>query len=263
VTAFVWATVTGVSPLRVKLDGDTTALAFTPDSLVDPATLVVSSRVRCELSERRLVIHGKAGGDFDLAVQQALGASVAALQTRPQGVVPSSVAVGSGSATVAADGTVTFIGCSSVSLNDVFDGIGMDTYDIILRATTSTGSTIATQLRANGSNMTTNVYDRISVFTNSSANAVVGRSAAVVNNFGLFVPTNSGNGSEGAGTIRLFAPGLARAKLATTFLSARLSDGVVWTLSESARINTGVTDGLTFIANNGTMTGGAKVVKIS
>ena len=54
---------TAVSPLRVKLDGDTAALAFEPDSLVDPAALAVNDRVRCELSDRRLVIVGRSGGE--------------------------------------------------------------------------------------------------------------------------------------------------------------------------------------------------------
>lgn len=58
-----WATVTGVSPLRVTLDGDSDALPFVPDSLVDPAALVVNDRVRCELSNRRVVIVGRSGGD--------------------------------------------------------------------------------------------------------------------------------------------------------------------------------------------------------
>jgi|GEM_PF-3495604 len=62
-TSFKWATVTAVGPLRVRFDGDTTALAFTPDSLVDPAALSVSDRVRCELSDRRVVIVGRSGGD--------------------------------------------------------------------------------------------------------------------------------------------------------------------------------------------------------
>lgn len=58
----IWGTVTAVSPLRVKLDGDTTALPFEPDSLVDPAALAVNDRVRCELSKRRVVIVGRSGG---------------------------------------------------------------------------------------------------------------------------------------------------------------------------------------------------------
>jgi len=60
--AFMWGTVTGVSPLRVRLDGDTSAVPVTPDSLVDPLTLVADDRVRVELSNNRLVVLGKSGG---------------------------------------------------------------------------------------------------------------------------------------------------------------------------------------------------------
>lgn len=61
-TTFMWGSVTAVSPLRVQLDGDTVALPVTPDSLIDPATLTVTNRVRCELSNNRLTVHGRAGG---------------------------------------------------------------------------------------------------------------------------------------------------------------------------------------------------------
>ena len=57
-----WATVTGISPLRIKLDGDTSAIPATPDSLIDPVTLVVDNRVRTELSGNRLVVLGRVGG---------------------------------------------------------------------------------------------------------------------------------------------------------------------------------------------------------
>lgn len=59
---FKWSTVTSTGPLRITLDGDTTPLPFTPDSLVDPASLVVADRVRCELSSRRVIITGRSGG---------------------------------------------------------------------------------------------------------------------------------------------------------------------------------------------------------
>jgi len=62
ITSFKWATVTGVSPLAIKLDGDTSALALIPDSLVDPLELSVSDRVRVELSLRKVVIHGISAG---------------------------------------------------------------------------------------------------------------------------------------------------------------------------------------------------------
>lgn len=60
ITSFKWGVITALSPLAVKLDGDSAALALIPDSLVDPSTLSVGSRVRVELSLRRVVIHGVA-----------------------------------------------------------------------------------------------------------------------------------------------------------------------------------------------------------
>lgn len=67
ITSFKWATVTGVNPLAIRLDGDSAALALIPDSLIDPLNLGVGARVRVELSLRKCVIHGAAnGGDgFD------------------------------------------------------------------------------------------------------------------------------------------------------------------------------------------------------
>lgn len=56
---FRWGTVTAVNPLRVRLDGDTVALPFTPDSL---ATVMFGDRVRCEIDARRVIVHGRAGG---------------------------------------------------------------------------------------------------------------------------------------------------------------------------------------------------------
>lgn len=60
---FTWGTVTAVSPLRVQLDGDPAALPLVPGSLVDPVTLTVGNRVRCELTDsRRVVVVGVSGG---------------------------------------------------------------------------------------------------------------------------------------------------------------------------------------------------------
>jgi len=54
-----WGTITGTSPLRVRLDGDTNELPTTPDTLIDG--LEVNDRVRCEISGRVIII-GRAGG---------------------------------------------------------------------------------------------------------------------------------------------------------------------------------------------------------
>lgn len=61
-----WATVTQASPLRIKIDGESTALPFTPDKLV--TGLILNDRVLVMLltntdpgtRSRRVVILGKA-----------------------------------------------------------------------------------------------------------------------------------------------------------------------------------------------------------
>lgn len=62
VSKFRWATVTQVSPLRIRLDGDTDELPVTPDSLVAPAALAVNVRVWVQLYGRRLIVLGAANG---------------------------------------------------------------------------------------------------------------------------------------------------------------------------------------------------------
>lgn len=65
ITSFKWASVMANNPLSIKLDGDTAALALIPDSLVDPLSLSVGDRVRVELSLRKVVVHGVAGGSIN------------------------------------------------------------------------------------------------------------------------------------------------------------------------------------------------------
>lgn len=62
-----WATVTQVSPLRVKLDGDTDALAVTPGALVQVA---VGDRVLCLLSGRQVIVLGIWGWAIAADVEQ-------------------------------------------------------------------------------------------------------------------------------------------------------------------------------------------------
>ena len=58
---FVWATVTGASPVRVRLDGETVPLDITPECLVDVGWLDIGRRVWCQVSGRRIVILGQSG----------------------------------------------------------------------------------------------------------------------------------------------------------------------------------------------------------
>jgi hypothetical protein len=65
-----WATVTAISPLRIKLDGESTALPFTPDSIA--GGLAVNDRVWVAFAMnhdvpfygRRVIVIGKAGGSL-------------------------------------------------------------------------------------------------------------------------------------------------------------------------------------------------------
>jgi hypothetical protein len=70
-------------------------------------------------------------------------------------IVPSSVAVGSGTGSASALGTVTFTGASSVSLNGVFSTT-YDNYRIIF--TTTTISNIFMRLRVSNADETTSQY---------------------------------------------------------------------------------------------------------
>lgn len=57
---WVWATVTQVSPLRIRLDGDAAALPVTPENLA--YGLSVNQRVWVQLSGHRIIVHGANNG---------------------------------------------------------------------------------------------------------------------------------------------------------------------------------------------------------
>jgi len=56
-SAFRWATVTQADPLRIRLDGDTVALTFTPESLLQVVP-EVGQRVWVQLYGRRVIVLG-------------------------------------------------------------------------------------------------------------------------------------------------------------------------------------------------------------
>jgi len=68
-------------------------------------------------------------------------------------IVPSSVAVGSGTGSASTTGLVTFSGCSSVSLNDVFSAT-YDNYQIVVECDGSASDQIRMRLRVSGSDLT-------------------------------------------------------------------------------------------------------------
>jgi hypothetical protein len=276
---FRWATVTGVLPLRIKIDGDTAAIPITPDSLIDPTTLVVSDRVRTEMSGNRLVVLGRAGGlnpasatakgpvelatdaetitgmDTSTAVTTA---GLAAVRARPvQGVIPSSIAVGSGSASVDADGLITFTDVSRLSLNDIFDGLGGDVYEIYALMVGSVANNMRTRMRADGVDQTTG-YNYVGTIT---------RNAAGPTRSSLFGTSFFGHWCSGAaypplstGKMALWSPALAGSTNIRIASDTAASDRFMW--DEYGEVS-GVFDGLSVVPSAGTMSGTMKVVKIS
>ena len=75
-SVFMWATVTNTSPLRVQLDGDTAALLVTPDTLIDPITIIAGQRVRCEINGNKVIILGVSSQPYRLRLQGTGDASL-------------------------------------------------------------------------------------------------------------------------------------------------------------------------------------------
>lgn len=73
-------------------------------------------------------------------------------------VVPGSVSVGSGSATVNANGTVTFTGASSISLNGCFNSIYTNYRSIFTLDNSVTGANIRYRMTASGTANSENLY---------------------------------------------------------------------------------------------------------
>lgn len=60
-----WGTITasdGGGAFSLQIDGDSKALPFQPDTLVDPLTLKKNDRVRIQINDGRALIIGRAGG---------------------------------------------------------------------------------------------------------------------------------------------------------------------------------------------------------
>lgn len=114
-------------------------------------------------------------------------------------IVPSSVAVGSGTGSANALGTVTFTGCSAVALNDVFSST-YNNYRIIIDAYGSVSSTtnlLQMRVRVSGSDISTNVYTTNSKFNYSGTATtfdVAAGSAATSLMELAYLPANSSDG---------------------------------------------------------------------
>jgi hypothetical protein len=164
-------------------------------------------------------------------------------------VVPTSVAVGSGSGSVGTSGTVTFSGASSVSLNGCFTST-YDNYLILCDFTASGNISISARMRLAGVDASTSSYTRqglIGDTTTASASQTINATSST-----LAFGGNARNNFK----FELFAPAIAQR-----------TTGIVYNAEQAPalRINTfyhdvaTAYDGATFITSAGTMTGTIRV----
>lgn len=175
------------------------------------------------------------------------------------GVIPTSVAVGSGSASVAAEGTVTFTGASTVSLNGVFDGTGGDMYDVYFQLKGTSANNVYLRLRSGGTDLAGTSYNRVAHYTKNTVGPT--RSSAFgVSVLGHLTPSPN-NPPNLAARMTITTPvgaGTCFAQITSTIADG---DRVFW--QEFGQGPGNDKDGFTIIAHAGTLTGKVKVVKIS
>jgi hypothetical protein len=130
------------------------------------------------------------------ALGDAIDATVFGLGSSPiKAIIPTSVAVGSGSGSFnATTGLVTFSGASSISLNGVFSNT-YTKYQIVWNAYAASATTVSARMRASGTDNTSTTYNYAMGRVTSNGNLLVlanSDSASTIAYFG----EDYGNGSS-------------------------------------------------------------------
>ena len=172
-------------------------------------------------------------------------------------LVPSSVAVGSGSGSVATQGTVSFSGASSVSVNDVFSTT-YNNYLVQFVGTQSAAVGLTLRLRVSGADNTNSNYNNagITYLSNNSTGTNLGAENAT--SFNL----NTGFTRTGSYNFNFFEP--FSTQYTSYVLDSVTSDGVA-TVEARRSMSSGFFEattsftGFTLILASGTMTGTLRV----
>ena len=164
---------------------------------------------------------------------------------------PSSVAVGSGSATVADSGFVTFSGASSVSLNGAFTST-YENYKIKLTGLygSSSGINIVFRLRKSGTdNSDASSYRRRGFVTDASS-----LSNQIETNTNFYITTlNSGSTAPAWVDLDLYLPFANNQTGINSFTFRANDDAALLAVGRHTTVDT--YDGASFIMSSGTMTG--------
>jgi len=168
-------------------------------------------------------------------------------------VVPTSVAVGSGSGSVDSNGTVTFSGASSVSLNGCFTST-YDNYLVNCDFTASASVNILLRLRLNGTDSSASYQRQLltaDTTTVSAAKAIDGSEV-------LFTPANT---SRNSFKMDLFGPALARPTTGQSIAgeNANVGASIAFRLAAFGHNVSTAYDGLTIYSSTGNITGTLRV----
>jgi len=176
-------------------------------------------------------------------------------------IIPSSVAVGSGTGSANALGTVTFSGCSNVSLNDVFSAT-YNNYKIVVEGNTSGTSAagLAIRMRVSGSDNSSSNYRWTSVYVrdNSAAPTVGGEGSNGTSTYGYAGGFSSTAGFTAISTIELTNPFVSTKNTSLTFTNYLYDQsgpfGYVYTGGTMMTVTTSYT-GFTISGYSGNITG--------
>ena len=170
-------------------------------------------------------------------------------------VVPTSVAVGSGSGSVDAIGNITFSGASSISINGCFSS----TYDhykmIITIDSISAANALQGRLRASGTDLSTTVYKRWYFLVRNAGTSGFGSDT---NN--VIYLNDYGTSRKDAFAVEIYNPFRTANQKYFTILDAQTeSSGQGWSSSRVQVDNTTSYDGFSIIPSTGTVTGTIRV----
>lgn len=229
------------------------------DRTVTPLALqsLTATDTRRGLVELATAAEALAMTDTDRAVTPV--ALRSALKQPLQGVMASSLVVGSGSASQSADGTITFTGVSSLSLNNIFDGLGGDTYMFYFSCLSSNDliNIIARWRTAAGVDLAGGTsYGAQYAGVVSSATSVGGTSGGTLSSMYLaYGRTLSGQTAYGV----ISQP--ATTGLGTLHTNTHGYNYVVYNMGNFGGSGTAYT-GMTILPSVGTITGTVKIVKM-
>jgi hypothetical protein len=169
-------------------------------------------------------------------------------------IVPSSVAVGSGTGSANSLGTVTFSGCSSVSLNGVFTST-YDNYKIVIETTASSGNYLNFKLRLSAADNSAADYGWGMVNTTNGGSAFQLAGINATSGWNVLRPGTGRNSCS----FDIYSPAIARATMFTGTQS--YNDGatvaIAGAIGGNHSVNTAF-DGFTLI-HAGTITGTVSV----